>query len=83
MTDSQIDLLCLGEPLGEFNATRGEAGAFLFGHGGDTSNCAVAAARQGMASGYLGALAEIAWLMPEAWMMRAERIRSRGRSRGP
>ena len=28
-------------------------------------------------------LAEIAWLMPDAWMMRAERIRSRGRSRGP
>lgn len=58
VTDSHIDLLCLGEPLGEFNATRGEAGAFLFGHGGDTSNCAVAAARQGMSVGYIGALGD-------------------------
>ena len=30
MTDSRFDLLCLGEPLGEFNATRAESGAFLF-----------------------------------------------------
>ena len=58
MTATQFDLLCLGEPLGEFNATRGEAGAFLFGHGGDTSNCAVAAARQGLSVGYLGALGD-------------------------
>lgn len=58
MTARHFDLLCLGEPLGEFNATRGEAGAFLFGHGGDTSNCAVAAARQGLSVGYLGALGD-------------------------
>lgn len=56
VTDSSIDLLCLGEPLGEFNATRAETGAFQFGQGGDTSNCAVAAVRQGMSVGYLGAL---------------------------
>jgi 2-dehydro-3-deoxygluconokinase len=56
VTDSPIDLLCLGEPLGEFNATRAESGAFQFGQGGDTSNCAVAAVRQGMSVGYLGAL---------------------------
>jgi 2-dehydro-3-deoxygluconokinase len=58
VTDSHYDLLCLGEPLGEFNATRADSGAFLFGHGGDTSNCAVAAARQGLSVGYLGALGD-------------------------
>ncbi|WP_353187279.1 sugar kinase [Bosea sp. (in: a-proteobacteria)] len=58
MTHSQIDLLCLGEPLGEFNATRAETGAFQFGQGGDTSNCAVAAARQGLSVGYVGALGD-------------------------
>ncbi|CAM5764849.1 sugar kinase [Bosea minatitlanensis] len=58
VTHSQIDLLCLGEPLGEFNATRAESGAFQFGQGGDTSNCAVAAARQGLSVGYVGALGD-------------------------
>ncbi|AMJ63632.1 2-dehydro-3-deoxygluconokinase [Bosea sp. PAMC 26642] len=51
-----MDILCIGEPLGEFNATRAESGAFQFGHGGDTSNCAVAAARQGASVAYAGAL---------------------------
>ncbi|WP_245928022.1 sugar kinase [Bosea psychrotolerans] len=58
MTEPKIDLLCIGEPLGEFNATRGEPGAFQFGHGGDTSNCAVAAARQGASVAYAGALGD-------------------------
>lgn len=58
MTDTRFDLLCLGEPLGEFNATRAESGAFQFGHGGDTSNCAVAAARQGASVAYAGALGD-------------------------
>lgn len=58
MTDLSIDLLCIGEPLGEFNATRAIAGAFQFGHGGDTSNCAVAAARQGARAAYAGALGD-------------------------
>ncbi|PZU95452.1 MAG: 2-dehydro-3-deoxygluconokinase [Chelatococcus sp.] len=56
MTERRFDLLCLGEPLGEFNATRAQDGCFQFGHGGDTSNCAVAAARQGASVAYLGAL---------------------------
>jgi 2-dehydro-3-deoxygluconokinase len=58
VTDTTIDLLCIGEPLGEFNATRAQAGAFQFGHGGDTSNCAVAAARQGLRTAYAGALGD-------------------------
>ena len=58
MTERRFDLLCLGEPLGEFNATRAQDGCFQFGHGGDTSNCAVAAARQGASVAYLGALGD-------------------------
>ena len=58
MTQPTYDILCIGEPLGEFNATRGETGAFQFGHGGDTSNCAIAAARQGARTAYVGALGD-------------------------
>lgn len=45
------DIICLGEPLMEFNQQ--SDGRYLAGHGGDTSNTAVAAARQGAATGYL------------------------------
>lgn len=51
------DIFCIGEPLGEFNATRGDGG-YLFGFGGDTSNAAVAAARQGASVGYVTALGD-------------------------
>jgi 2-dehydro-3-deoxygluconokinase len=50
-------ILCFGEPLAEFNVTRGEGG-FVFGHGGDTSNAAIAAARQGASVGYVGAVGD-------------------------
>ena len=49
------DIVCLGEPLLEFNQVEGED-KFLRGHGGDTSNCAIAAARQGAKVGYLTAI---------------------------
>jgi 2-dehydro-3-deoxygluconokinase len=53
------DIVCLGEPMIEFN--RQPPGAdgrvyWLEGHGGDTSNCAIAAARQGASSGYITAI---------------------------
>ena len=53
------DLLCLGEPMLEFNRQpEGPDGRALYleGHGGDTSNAAVAAARQGASVGYLSAV---------------------------
>lgn len=40
-----LDLLCLGEPMVEFNEQ--SDGRWLYGFGGDVSNVAVAAARQG------------------------------------
>ncbi|MEM7406687.1 MAG: sugar kinase [Pseudomonadota bacterium] len=45
-----LDVLCLGEALVEFNQTDGDR--YLRGYGGDTSNCAVAASRQGACAGY-------------------------------
>lgn len=48
------DILCLGEPLIEF--VRREDGLWQQSIGGDTSNAAVAAAKQGASVGYLTAL---------------------------
>jgi len=51
MQTRTLDLLCLGEPLYEFNQE--PDGRYVGGHGGDTANCAVAAARCGARSGML------------------------------
>ncbi len=51
MQTRALDLLCLGEPLYEFNQE--PDGRYIGGHGGDTSNCAIAAARCGAQSGML------------------------------
>ena len=50
-------LLCLGEPMIEFNRPHeGDNRTWQQGFGGDTSNAAIAAARQGADVGYLTAL---------------------------
>ncbi|UCE30546.1 MAG: sugar kinase [Burkholderiales bacterium] len=49
-----VDLLCFGEPLLEFNQQ--SDGRYLAGHGGDASNCAIAAARSGARVGMLAHL---------------------------
>lgn len=54
-----VDLLCMGEPMLEFNQMPPRpdgARLYLEGHGGDTSNAAVAAARQGARVGYITAV---------------------------
>ncbi len=56
-----VDLLCMGEPMLEFSQLpAGPDGTqhYLQGFGGDTSNAAVAAARQGARVGYITALGE-------------------------
>ena len=53
------DLLCLGEPMLEFNqqpSTPDGRVLYLEGHGGDTSNAAIAAARSGASVGYVTAI---------------------------
>ncbi len=51
---SDLDVLAIGEPMLEFSQTGdgGTAPQYLQGYGGDTSNFAVAAARQGARVGY-------------------------------
>jgi 2-dehydro-3-deoxygluconokinase len=54
-----VDLLCMGEPMLEFNQLPLQPDGtrhYLEGHGGDTSNAAIAAARQGVRVGYITAL---------------------------
>jgi len=56
-----IDLLCMGEPMLEFNQLPPRPDGtrhYLQGHGGDTSNAAIAAARQGARVGYITALGQ-------------------------
>lgn len=49
------DIVAIGEPLFELNQAKGET-VFRPGHGGDTSNCAIAAARQGARVAYVTAI---------------------------
>jgi len=48
-----LDLVCLGEAMVEFNQSPDEPTRYTAGFGGDTSNCAIAAARIGARSGYI------------------------------
>jgi len=53
MSKAHFDLVALGEPLVEFNQTLGSSDQYLHGFGGDTSNCAIAAARLGARVAYV------------------------------
>jgi 2-dehydro-3-deoxygluconokinase len=56
-----VDLLCMGEPMLEFNQLPPQpdgAVHYLEGHGGDTSNAAVSAARHGASVGYITAIGQ-------------------------
>lgn len=61
MSAARFDLVALGEPLLEFNQTRGTSDEYLQGFGGDTSNCVIAAARLGAATGYITRLGDDAF----------------------
>jgi 2-dehydro-3-deoxygluconokinase len=54
----RFDIVSLGEPMYEFSQIPGEGRRFLQGFGGDTSNCAIAAARQGAHVGYVTRLGD-------------------------
>jgi 2-dehydro-3-deoxygluconokinase len=57
--NSTVDILAYGEPMVEFNQTGEGAGrVYLQGFGGDSSNFAIAAARQGARAGYFSALGD-------------------------
>jgi 2-dehydro-3-deoxygluconokinase len=57
-----LDIVAFGEPLMEFaEVERDGEGLYLPGHGGDTSNAAIAAARQGARVAYFTALGDDAF----------------------
>jgi 2-dehydro-3-deoxygluconokinase len=53
-----FDVVSLGEPMYEFSQVPGEESRYLQGFGGDTMNCAVAAARQGARVAYVTRLGD-------------------------
>lgn len=50
------DILAFGEAMIEFNQSPGQLRQYLQGFGGDTSNFCIAAARQGVSTGYITAV---------------------------
>ena len=56
MLEKSLDVLAIGEAMAEFNQQ--PDGRYLAGFGGDTSNCAIAAARMGARTGYLTQLGD-------------------------
>ena len=75
------DIVCLGEPLLEFNQQ--PDGRYLPGHGGDTSNCAIAAARQGASVGYITRIGDDAFGASFLSLWRAEGVDTREVVRDP
>ena len=74
------DLICMGEPMLELNQlVAGGADETLYraGHGGDTSNAAIAAARQGAKVAYLTAVGQDAGGASFLELWRAEGIETR------
>ncbi len=62
MARSEIDILAIGEPMVEFNEDRSSVSpVFRPGHGGDTSNTIIAAARQGARTAYFTHLGDDAF----------------------
>jgi 2-dehydro-3-deoxygluconokinase len=53
VTVADLDVVSLGEPLYEFSQIPQSPGRYLQGFGGDTMNCAIAAARQGARVAYV------------------------------
>jgi 2-dehydro-3-deoxygluconokinase len=65
-----VDIVAFGEPMVEFNQTGEQGGrSYLQGFGGDSSNFAIAAARQGASVAYVSALGDDPYgrMMRELW----------------
>jgi 2-dehydro-3-deoxygluconokinase len=73
-----FDLVALGEPLFELNQTRGASGGYAQGFGGDTSNCAIAAARLGARVAYVTRLGDDTFGRMFLDLWRRERVDASG-----
>lgn len=54
-------IVSIGEAMIEFNQVRAGEPGYVQGYGGDTSNCLIAAARQGVAASYVSAVGDDAF----------------------
>jgi 2-dehydro-3-deoxygluconokinase len=77
-TEPPLDLVCLGEAMIEFNQSRDDATSWRSGFGGDTSNCAIAAARIGARSGYITQLGDDVFGQQLLNLWRSERVDTGG-----
>jgi 2-dehydro-3-deoxygluconokinase len=81
VSDPGFDIIALGEPLIEFNQTRGSTPEYLQGFGGDTSNMAIAAARLGARAAYATRVGEDAFGRMFLDLWRAESVDTSGVAR--
>jgi 2-dehydro-3-deoxygluconokinase len=81
MSELAFDVIALGEPMIEFNQTRGSSPEYLQGFGGDTSNMAIAASRLGARSAYATRVGDDAFgrMFLELWA--SEGVDTRGVAR--
>jgi 2-dehydro-3-deoxygluconokinase len=83
MPAARFDLVALGEPLLEFNQVRqDDTTTYRQGFGGDTSNCAIAAARLGARTAYVTRLGEDAFgrMFIDLWGRESVDVSGVGRS---
>jgi len=73
-----LDLVCLGEAMVEFNQAPEDPAHYTAGFGGDTSNCAIAAARIGARSGYITQVGDDAFGRQLLALWRDERVDTAG-----
>ena len=80
---AHFDIVSLGEPMYEFSQIPGEGNRYLQGFGGDTTNAAIAAARQGAKVAYVTRLGDDEFGKQFLALWRAEGVDSSGVSIDP
>jgi 2-dehydro-3-deoxygluconokinase len=78
MSRPDIDILALGEPLVEFNQRDPARQVYHRGFGGDTSNCVIAASRQGARCAYVTQVGDDAFGRDLLALWQAEGVDTRG-----
>ena len=79
----RFDIVSLGEPMYEFSQIPGEGNRYLQGFGGDTTNAAIAAARQGAKVAYVTRLGDDEFGKQFLALWRAEGVDGSGVSIDP
>ena len=80
MSERALDVVALGEAMVEFNQQQGSP-TYLAGFGGDTSNCAIAAARMGAKTAYVTQLGDDVFGDDLMALWQRERVNTQGVTR--